>query len=449
MTAPYLLSSNPANNDASIPVDSDLILNFSEPVLVQSGNIVIKRSSDNSVHETIDITSSQVTGSGSSTLTVAITNNFESITEYYVQIANTAIDDLIGNSYVGISDTTSLSFTTAVIDPVISDLQKINPSAIIELFELQLSQKLHGTNTKYRFHNNVNLKDNQSLIFAGNTYMRMPIKAEGFAFTRGQIPRPTITISNIQGTITALLLSLNQDTAGNDLTGATVTRITTLARFLDSVNFAPETLVQITNEVVANPADAETITFVVTVQNVGGSNYFYINGVQSPIITMKRGSTYIFDVSHSSNSGHPFRIKSDSVGEEPVDLAQAIDGNDIPEGTTGATVTYQPPYPDAPSDLRYYCTIHGNGMGNTITMNNPSTITTTVQNQVSQTVNPYGVPDPTATGPREVYKIDRKATETRDIVTFELAAPFDLGGIRVPGRQCTRSQFPAIGSFIQ
>ena len=105
MTAPYLLSSNPANNDASIPVDSDLILNFSEPVLVQSGNIVIKRSSDNSVHETIDITSSQVTGSGSSTLTVAITNNFESITEYYVQIANTAIDDLIGNSYVGIKST--------------------------------------------------------------------------------------------------------------------------------------------------------------------------------------------------------------------------------------------------------------------------------------------------------------------------------------------------------
>ncbi len=88
-------------------------------------------------------------------------------------------------------------------------------------------------------------------------------------------------------------------------------------------------------------------------------------------------------------------------------------------------------------------------MGNTITMTNPSTITTTVQTQASQTVNPYGVPDATAQAPKEIYKIDRKATETRDIVTFELAAPFDLGGIRIPGRQCTRNEFPAIGSFIQ
>ena len=238
------------------------------------------------------------------------------------------------------------------------------------------------------------------------------------------------------------MLTINQNTSGNDLTGATVTRIRTLARFLDSVNFPPETTVSTTTEVIANPDDAQTLTFVVTVQNVGGSNYFYIDGVQSPIITMKRDSTYIFDVSDSSNAGHPFRIKSDSLGAQDVNVSGT-------EGNSEATVTYDPQYPDAPSDLRYYCTVHGNGMGNTITMNNPSTITTTVQNQVSQTVNPYGVPDPTATGPREVYKIDRKATETRDIVTFELAAPFDLGGIRVPGRQCTRSQFPAIGSFIQ
>ena len=56
-------------------------------------------------------------------------------------------------------------------------------------------------------------------------------------FQKGQLPRPTLTISNALGLITAILLNVNQVTTGNDLTGATVTRIRTLARYLDAVNF--------------------------------------------------------------------------------------------------------------------------------------------------------------------------------------------------------------------
>ena len=184
---------------------------------------------------------------------------------------------------------------------VISDLQKINPSSIIELFTLQLSNSLHGATTIYRFHSGSSLKDNGEIVWAGNTYQRFPIKAEGFAFQKGQLPRPTLTISNALGTITAILLSVNETTTGNDLTGATVTRIRTLAKFLDAVNF--------------------------------------------------------------------------------------------------------------PSD-----------------------------------VNPYGTPDPTAEFPQEIYSIDRKANENREVVVFELASVLDLAGIRVPKRQCTRAEFPSIGT---
>ena len=35
-----------------------------------------------------------------------------------------------------------------------------------------------------------------------------------------------------------------------------------------------------------------------------------------------------------------------------------------------------------------------------------------------------------------------------DLVEFELAAVFDLAGIRAPKRQCTRTEFPSIGTFI-
>ena len=185
---------------------------------------------------------------------------------------------------------------------IVSDLQNANPSSIIELFTLQLDNALHGATTIYRFHAGSSLKDNGEIVWAGNSYQRFPIKAEGFEYGKGQLPRPTLTVSNALGTITAILISENTATTGNDLTGATGTRIRTLARFIDAVNF--------------------------------------------------------------------------------------------------------------PSN-----------------------------------VNPYGTPDATAEFPQEIFVIDRKVSENREFVQFELASVLDLAGIRAPKRQCTRAEFPSIGTF--
>ena len=189
----------------------------------------------------------------------------------------------------------------SVNSKVFSSLQDINPSAIIELFTLQLSTALHGENTIYRFHAGSNLNANGKKVWAGNEYLRFPVQASGFAFQKGQLPRPKLIISNATGLISSILLSVNETTTGNDLTGATVTRIRTLAKFIDAVNFA--------------------------------------------------------------------------------------DGTNATE-------------------------------------------------------------DSTAEFPQEIYSIDRKATESREVVEFELAAPTDLAGVRIPGRQATRSIFPAIGTFV-
>ena len=93
--------------------------------------------------------------------------------------------------------------------PIITDLQKINPSAIIELFTLTTDATLHGSAQTYRFHNGTSLNANGDIIWAGNQYLKMPIEAEGFAFRKGQLPRPTLTVSNALGTITAILLNVN------------------------------------------------------------------------------------------------------------------------------------------------------------------------------------------------------------------------------------------------
>ena len=322
----------------------------------------------------------------------------------------------------------------------VSETQAINPGSLIELFELTTDAALHGSATTYRFHAGTNEINNGNIIWDGNTYIAIPMEAEGFKYANGQLPRPTLTISNVTNVITAILLNVNQVTPGNDLTGAIVKRRTTLARFLDAANFAPVASTTTTISTIADPSDVETVTYTVTVVNVGGANYFAINGVTNPVLTMKRGSTYIFNQSHSSNVGHPLRIKSDAGGQQTTTNAGTLG--------TDATVTYQPAYPTAPNDLRYYCTVHGNGMGNTITMNNPNTIQQeTVVTSTSQS-NPYGTPDPTAEYPQEIYKIDRKSAENRAVVQFELAASFDLANIRIPLRVCTKELFPSIGTFI-
>jgi lambda family phage minor tail protein L len=127
----------------------------------------------------------------------------------------------------------------AAVMAVAEDLQAIAPSAIIELFELQLVSDLHGSNDLYRFHAGVNAElTYNDLVWNGNTYLRFPVQVEGFEWNgQGQLPRPKLAVSNLNSTITAILLLVNQTTPGNDLLGAKLTRIRTLAKYLDNVNF--------------------------------------------------------------------------------------------------------------------------------------------------------------------------------------------------------------------
>nr|BAR24504.1 putative phage minor tail protein L [uncultured Mediterranean phage uvMED] len=119
------------------------------------------------------------------------------------------------------------------------ELAKINPSAIIELFELRLESALHGSNDVYRFHAGSNADVTGNIVFNSQTYSRVPIKADGFEYTNtGTLPRPTLAISNLSSTISALLLLVNATTAGNDLGGAEVRRIRTLKKYLDGESAA-------------------------------------------------------------------------------------------------------------------------------------------------------------------------------------------------------------------
>ena len=184
-----------------------------------------------------------------------------------------------------------------------SELQKINPSSIIELFQLELRAAIHGVDFTYYFHNGTNsFNSNGNIIWDGQTYSAFPIEVEGFEYQgQGPLPRPKIRVANLLSSITAILLDVNETTPGNDLTGAKLTRVRTLLRYIDDENFP-----------------------------------------------------------------------NDSGG------------------------------------------------------------------------NPFGTEDTTAKFPDEIYYVARKVTENRDAVEFELAAVFDLAGVRAPKRSCTANLCPWI-----
>ena len=120
----------------------------------------------------------------------------------------------------------------------VSELQKAAPSAVIELFQLELNAAQHGANETYYFHAGVNADNADDIIWNGQSYLAFPIEATEFEYTgTGSLPRPKLRVSNINGNITGLILSLP-----NGIEGAKVTRIRTLARYIDGVNFAQNNL---------------------------------------------------------------------------------------------------------------------------------------------------------------------------------------------------------------
>jgi phage-related protein len=210
---------------------------------------------------------------------------------------------IIGNT---VEDGTVTWMAVSIIS---GDLQAPDPSAIIELFELQLFVNIHGVNDIYRFHAGTNLVNNGEVVWKGNPYLRFPVEADGFEYTgQGALPRPKIRISNILGSITAILLSMP-----NGLEAAKVTRIRTLGRYLDAANFPVSGDILLTED-----------SFALLLEDDG------------------------------------------SILLEPI---------------------------------------------------NPTE-------------------DFSAEFPREIYYIDRKSAENREIVEFELASVFDLAGVRAPKRQC-------------
>lgn len=108
---PIVSTLSPVDDASSVATTSNLVITFSEAVDAKSGNITLYKLGGTEI-EVFDVTS-DISGSGTNTITINPTADLIEQTAYYVQIGANAFDDTSGNSYAGVSDTTSWSFTTA------------------------------------------------------------------------------------------------------------------------------------------------------------------------------------------------------------------------------------------------------------------------------------------------------------------------------------------------
>ena len=104
-----------------------------------------------------------------------------------------------------------------------------------------------------------------------------------------------------------------------------------------------------------------TVTVAAGNNRYGAGNKFYIDGVVSPLLTLKVGNTYKFDQSAGTNGSHPLRFSSTPNGTwgGGVEYTSGVTVNGVP-GNAGAYTEITVPV-GAPF-LFYYCTNHS-GMG--------------------------------------------------------------------------------------
>ena len=117
---PLLIGSIPWDDNLEFSVDRDIVLGFDEVVKAGSGNITITNESDPTDSRVISINdTAQVLFDDFGNAIINPATDLIPYTEYSVQIDSNAITDLAGNAYAGISDNTSLNFTTIPSNPLL------------------------------------------------------------------------------------------------------------------------------------------------------------------------------------------------------------------------------------------------------------------------------------------------------------------------------------------
>lgn len=126
---PTLQNTTPIDDDMNFPIDSDIKLNFNETVVAGKGDIIITNGTD--VRSISVKDTSQVTFN-SGKVTINPTEALIPNTSYHVEFARGVIADTKGNAFGGITDDTTLNFTTVPSNPVLVGSNPMNDATAFD-----------------------------------------------------------------------------------------------------------------------------------------------------------------------------------------------------------------------------------------------------------------------------------------------------------------------------
>ena len=120
LTNPVIMTLSPIAGAGNVSWTSNLVATFDEDVVFGTGSITLRESVGDAVVESFDVGSPSANlALNGATLTIDPTSDLAASTGYYVEIAASAIDDSAGNSFAGISDKATWSFSTLTPSEVI------------------------------------------------------------------------------------------------------------------------------------------------------------------------------------------------------------------------------------------------------------------------------------------------------------------------------------------
>ncbi|MCH7228410.1 Ig-like domain-containing protein [Haloferula sp. A504] len=126
-SSPGISVLSPANGASSVEHAANLRLTFTEDIALGSGSITLRQSGGAAV-ESFDVgTPSSTLSVSGATLTIHPSNLLAPSTGYHIEIDGTAIEDLAGNSFAGISGDSTWSFTTEAADNTAPGIQAQSP----------------------------------------------------------------------------------------------------------------------------------------------------------------------------------------------------------------------------------------------------------------------------------------------------------------------------------
>ncbi|MBF0372275.1 MAG: Ig-like domain-containing protein [Alphaproteobacteria bacterium] len=109
--APRLATTAPADNSSGVPITTNLVVTFNEPVKAGTGNIYLYSSTHNATR-TISVSSSEVSFSGT-TMTIVPKEPLAAGTNYELTFGLGVVTDAAGNKFAGVSSG-AMNFTTTI-----------------------------------------------------------------------------------------------------------------------------------------------------------------------------------------------------------------------------------------------------------------------------------------------------------------------------------------------